>query len=202
MNTLKKKLSYIWDYYKLYIIGVPLVLLFLVYVISSFTGSKEIPFSVYIINQDVTLESCTALEKDLLQTLPSLKEGGKAYVDASLLINPQAPDADSQMTFTTAIAGHTIDIMISDYDFVEHYAQMDAFADLRDILPIALYEELSPHILSFENKDGVTIPYAIDVSISPFLSKVDTLNTPLLTIAKYSEHQDICIEWLRTIFLQ
>lgn len=202
VETLLKKLSYIWDYYKTIIIGLPLLFLFLFYVISTFSNQKEAPFSVYIINQDVSLDSCHLLEKDLARTLPSLMEDGNVLVDASLIINPQAPDADSQMTFTTAIAGHTIDIMISDESFVSFYAAKEALADLRTVLPKDLYEDLSPYILSFKNKEGDVIPYAIDVTANPFLAVLDTLNAPLLTIAKYSEHQNICEELLRIIFLQ
>lgn len=202
MDMLRKKISYIWDYYKTAIIGIPLLLLFLVYVISAFTDQKEAPFSVYIINQEVSPDACALLETDLEQTLPSLKDGGDAYVDASLILNPNAPDADSQMSFTTAIAAHTIDIMISDEAFVSHYAAMEALADLRTVLPAKLYEALTPYIVTFENKEGDAIPYAIDVTTSPFLAVFDTLEAPLLTIAKYSEHQDICEEWLQIIFLQ
>lgn len=202
MNSILKKLSYIWDYYKTAILGIPLFLLFLAYVISTFANQSIAPFSVYIINQNVTLDSCAQFEEDLERTLPSLKDGGDAYVDASLLINPMAPDADSQMAFTTAIAGHSIDIMVSDEAFVSHYAAKEALADLRTILPSDLYEALSPYVLTFANEAGELIPYAINVSDSPYLATLCTLEAPLLTIAKYSEHPDICVELLRVIFLQ
>ncbi len=199
MNTLKNKLSYIWDYYKLYIIGTPFAILFLIYVISAFTGTKEIPFSIYFINQDVTLEAGTTLEEQLRKDLTLAGETNDIYVDTSLLINPAAPDADSQMSFTVAISGHTIDIMISDTAFLEYYAKMEALADLSTVLPIDLYKALTPYIIFAENEKGLMTPYAIDLSTCPYLTNLNLVN-PVLTIAKYSEHQEACIEFLRLLF--
>lgn len=195
MNTFIKKLSYLWDYYKLYIIGIPLALLFLAYVISVFTVSKTDPFSVYFINQDVAIEDWAELEAQLLSELELTGENRDVYVDASLLINPDAPDADSQMTFTTAISGHTIDVMISDRAFLEHYAKMEAFAHLGEMLPPDLYDLMMPYLILAENEAGVMIPYGIDLSDFSYFADLK-LDAPVLTIAKYSEHQADCIAFL------
>ena len=199
MNTLAKKISYIWDYYKVPIIGIPLGILSLIYVISAFSGSKDVPFSVYFINQDVNIKSAQTLQEELLAApaLASIVED--VYVDTSLLINPDAPDFDSQMTFTASISGHTIDIMISDRSFLEYYSQMKALADLSEILPVDLYDALTPYIILAENEEGLMTPYAIDLSNCTFFSDLN-LNAPVLTIAKYSEHQEACIAFLRLVF--
>ena len=199
MNTLRQKLSYIWDYYKFPIIGIPLGILLLIYVISAFTGTKDVPFSVYFINQDVSLESCQSLEAKLLAT-PALSDIVEdIYVDASLIINPEAPDFDSQMSFTASISGHTIDIMISDRSFLEYYSKMDALADLSEVLPADLYDLMIPYLITTENKEGLMTPYAIDLSDCAYFTDLN-LNTPVLTIAKYSEHQEACIAFLHLVF--
>lgn len=199
MNTLRQKLSYIWDYYKFPIIGIPLGILLLIYVISAFTGTKDVPFSVYFINQDVSLESCQSLEAKLLAT-PALADIVEdIYADASLIINPEAPDFDSQMSFTASISGHTIDIMISDQSFLEYYAKMDALADLSEVLPADLYDLMMPYLITTENKEGLMTPYAIDLSDCAYFTDLN-LNTPVLTIAKYSEHQEACIAFLHLVF--
>lgn len=198
MNTLKNKLSYIWDYYKFPIIGIPLGILFLIYIVSAFTGSKDVPFSVYFINQDVSIESCQHLEEKLLtSSLTDIVED--VYVDASLIIHPDAPDLDSQMSFTASISGHTIDIMISDRPFLEYYAKMKALADLGEVLPPDLYDRMMPYLILAENEEGLTTPYAIDLSNCAYFSDLG-LDAPVLTIAKYSEHQEACIAFLRLVF--
>lgn len=193
LNTLIKNLGYIWDYYKLYLIGVPLALLSLSYVVTVFADSKELPFSVYFINQELSLEACSSLEEELTREL------GETYVDSSLILNPDAPDADSQIAFTTAISGHTIDIMISDTRFLEYYAKKEALADLKDTLPADLYDALTPYLVLAENKEGIMTPYAIDLSSCSYFSDLNLLE-PVLTIAKYSEHKNSCIAFLRLLF--
>ena len=193
LNTFSKKLSYIWDYYKLYIIGIPCVLLLLAYVITTFTKSKDFPFSIYFINQEVSIENCVLLEEALTQKM------GETDIDSSLYINPAAPDADSQIAFTTAISGHTIDIMISDTLFLEHYSKKEVFADLETLLPANLYQALSQSIIFVPDKEGVMQAYAIDLSSCTYFAKLN-LENPVLTIAKYSEHKDSCIALLSLLF--
>jgi len=199
LNTLRQKLSYIWDYYKFPLIGIPLGILFLIYVISAFTGTKDVPFSVYFINQDVSIESCRDLEAKLLAARALADVTEDIYVDASLIINPKAPDFDSQISFTASISGHTIDIMVSDRSFLEYYAKMDALADLSVVLPADLYDLLMPYLIMEENKGGLMTPYAIDLSDCTYFTDYN-LNAPVLTIAKYSEHQEACIAFLRLVF--
>lgn len=199
MNALKNKLSYIWDYYKFPIIGVPLGILLIIYVVSTFTGSKDVPFSVYFINQDVSIESCQNLEEKLRKASPLEDIVEDVYVDASLVIHPDAPDLDSQMSFTASISGHTIDIMISDKPFLEYYSKMNALADLGELLPPDLYDLMMPYLILAENEEGLMTPYAIDLSNCAYFTDLN-LDTPVLTIAKYSEHPEACIAFLHLVF--
>lgn len=195
MKKITTKLSYIWDYYKLYIIGIPLALLLLLYTISAFSGSKDIPFSVYFINQDILIEEGEALEEALRNTASLSAATEDVYVDTSLTITPEQPDFDSQMSFTASISGHTIDIMIGDEVFFNYYATMKAFADLKEFLPADLYEGLSPYIVTAENEEGLMTDFAIDLSSFSYFDGL-SLRSPLLTIAKYSEHKEACIAFL------
>lgn len=193
-----KKLSYIWDYYKFYIVGVPLALLLLAYIIFVFSSSKDVPFSVYFINQNISLEDAESYEEELRREETLTAAADEVYVDISLTITPDTPDFDSQMSFTTAISGHTIDIMIGDEAFFAYYSSKSAFADLSEFLPPDLYESLSPYIIESENEEGLMTPYAIDLSRFSYFGG-SSFNTPILTIAKYSEHQEACIAFLRLL---
>lgn len=193
-----KNMSYIWEYYKFYIISIPLAVLLFLYIIFTFSGSKDIPFSIYFINQNLLIEDGENLEETLRETELIAAVAEDVYVDTSLTITPDTPDFDSQMSFTTAMSGHTIDIMIGDEAFFSHYSGMNAFADLREFLPADLYESLTPYIIEAENEEGLMTPYAIDLSQFSCFDGL-SLNTPLLTIAKYSEHPEACIAFLRLL---
>ncbi len=200
MKNMQTKLSYIWDYYKLYIIGIPLALLLLLYVLSAFSGSGDIPFSVYFINQEILIEEGEALEEALRNTDILSATAEDVYVDTSLTITPEQPDFDSQMSFTASISGHTIDIMIGDDVFFNYYASMKVFADLNEFLPQDLYEALSPYIVKAENEKGLMTDFAIDLSSFSYFDGL-SLHSPLLTIAKYTEHQEACIAFLSMLLV-
>ena len=65
----KKRLQYIWDYYKLPIIGIPLAILLILFVVKSLSTDTEPDFSLYLINQPVTEEERAALASSILKTL-------------------------------------------------------------------------------------------------------------------------------------
>lgn len=196
--NLKKRLQYIWDYYKLPLIGIPLAILLLVFVVKSFSTDTEPDFSLYLINHAVTEEEREALEASLRETLCPDTDASAVYVDATLTITPSSPDYESQMSFTTAIAGHTIDVMIADGEFLTYYARKDAFYDLSGLLPGELYEQLTPYLLYAEDADGISHAYGLDVSGCPLLVELGP-KAPVLTVAKGTEHVDMVLEFVGVI---
>ncbi|MBP3490220.1 MAG: hypothetical protein J6K53_17795 [Roseburia sp.] len=196
--NLKKRLQYIWDYYKLPLIGIPLAILLIIFVVKSLSVNTEPDFSLYLINHTVTEEARAAFEASLCDTLCPDADASAVYVDATLTITPSSPDYESQMSFTTAIAGHTIDVMIADGEFLTFYAAKDAFYDLSELLPEELYEQLTPYLLYAEDANGISHAYGLDVSDCPLLAELG-LNAPVLTVAKGTEHVDMVLEFVRVI---
>lgn len=198
--NLRKKLQYLWDYYKVPLLAVPVIILTGIFLVKSFSEDTEPAFYLYFINQPVSKEGQTALTEELNLRMQLDDTTGAAYVDASLSITPANPDFDSQTAFTTAIAGHTMDVMIGDDEFFTYYAAKDAFLDLTDFLPEELYGELVPYLLTAEDADGNPHVYGLDVSSCP-LSVHLKLDSPILTVAKVSEHTDLTFVFLREIFI-
>lgn len=195
----RQKLTYLWDYYKVLIVGIPLALLLILFVVKNLFTDTEPALTVYLVNQPVTEDARAAFEKELCEVLLPPETDGRALVDASLTITPSAPDHESQAAFTTGIAGHTIDIMIGDMEFYSYYARLDAFADLTELLPEELLEALAPHLLQAEGADGALYTCGIDVSGFASLAPL-SLDAPILTVAGTSEHTDAVITFLR-VFL-
>lgn len=197
LNT-RERLQYIWDYYKLPILGIPLAALVLLFVIMSFSADTEPALSLYLINHSVTEEERAALAASLHDALCPDADASSVYVDASLTITPSSPDYESQMSFTTAIAGHTIDVMLADEEFLAYYAAKDAFYDLSELLPAELYGQLAPYLLYAEDAEGISCAYGLDVSGCPLLSGL-ALEAPVLTVAKGSEHTELAVELIQVM---
>lgn len=199
MESLKKNLTYIWDYYKVPILAVPLLLLLIAYVIIGLSGSGEEPFYLYFINQPIDEDARVQFESALTSILDGTGEVSGVSIDATLTITPDAPDYDSQMSFTASIAGHTIDVMIADEAFLDYYAKMDSLADLSELLPEDLYDALTPYLVMKEDADGISHAYGLDVSGCTALSGLG-LHAPVLTVAKFSEHRDAGVSFIRYLF--
>lgn len=199
MKSLKKNFTYIWDYYKVPILAVPLLLLVIAYFIAGFSGSKEEPFYLYFINQPLSEEVRTQFETDFSSFWDETGDVDGISVDASLTITPDTPDYDSQMSFTASIAGHTIDVMIANEAFLDYYAKMDSLADLSELLPEDLYDALIPYLVMKEDESGIPHAYGLNVSDCPALSALH-LDKPILTVAKFSEHRDADISFIRYLF--
>lgn len=196
---LKQRLQYIWDYYKLPILAIPITILVIIFLIMSFRTDTEPDFSLYLINQSVTEEQRQELQTSFHTALCPDTTDSSVYIDTSLVITPSSPDYDSQMSFTTAIAGHTIDVMISDEDFFTYYAAKDAFYNLSEFLPAELYEQLTPYLLFADDATGASHAYGLDVSDCPLFSKSES--TPLvLTVAKGTEHVDVVSAFIHLLF--
>lgn len=196
--NIKQRLQYIWDYYKLPLLAVPIAVLVLLFLVKSFQTDTEPDFSLYLINQPVTEEKRQALETSLLTVFCPDAAESSVYVDASLTITPSSPDYDSQMSFTTAIAGHTIDVMIADEEFFTYYAAKDAFYDLSELLPAELYEQFTPYLLLADDSAGVSHAYGIDISGCSLFSDLG-LKAPMLTVAKGTEHVDMVLKLMQVI---
>lgn len=199
MQLFLKKLSHIWDYYKVPIIGIPLIFLLIAYVFISFSSPDEESFSIYIINQELSLDNAKLLTESTQTALSSPHTPESVLVEHSLYINRENSDPDSQMVFTASISAHTIDVMISDVLFLEQYAPMEALLDLTELLPETDLQRLSPFLLEAPDGNGESKIYGIDVSSCSFLQDC-SFDAPVLTIAKYSEHRASDIDFIRLLF--
>ena len=192
----RQKLSYFWEYYKAPLIGIPLALLLVLFVVRSLSEDTEPALTVYLINQPVTEEARAAWEAELCASLLPADTDQRILVNASLTITPSAPDHESQVAFTTAISGRTVDLMIGDTEFFSYYAARDAFADLRDLLPEELADAYEPYFVYAEDSAGTSHAFGIDVSeFAPF--DAVALHPSILTAARYTEHRQAALSFLR-----
>ena len=56
-----------------------------------------------------------------------------------------------------------LDIMITDEATIRHYENMDAYMDLRELLPEDLYKKLENQLLYVSDENGSTVPAAVSL---------------------------------------
>jgi hypothetical protein len=222
----KKKLEYIWDYYKLPIGLILLALVMVIYGVYGHFHSKEQLFSVTCVNLDLTEELQTQISDDFIHDFLGLDTGSYNLLfdtNTYLTDEEQATDAQAayagQMKVMATFAAEQMDILfLNDYAF-DTMAPNGYLMDLEEFLSAEdpeLYEtvksDLENNILIVEdNTDDILLdssieyeavteehPFALSLSGSDFFSEssVDIH----LGIASNTTHRELVIQYLRYLY--
>lgn len=159
-RSLKQKAQYFWDYYKVHVIIVVVVVCFLLSLIKSVTSHKEDVLHVCLFNtnNECLTDSVIAEWTAECEALLNIAADEEIIIEHMLQVSANPTD---QYEMTTAqrilalSASDSLDVMSMDLETFEHYAQLAYFGDLRDILS---EEEIRKYEPYFYYTDVSTIP--------------------------------------------
>ncbi len=206
----KDRLWYIWEYYKIPIAGVVIVL-FLIYSIGTaiYNNRFDTALSCIILNSRPAGETNTVndyFDQGFRQYL-GLDKNSKFDVDYSMSLSF---DESSMNEFTYAelakitamVSSKELDVMIGKKDTIDHYGAMGGFADLKTLLPDDVYDKVKDNIYTVTNQEtGETAACGLFIGGTDFSEKTGLLlNEPILTVMSNSTHTDTCVELIRYIF--
>lgn len=81
--------------------------------------------------------------------------------------------------------------MITDEATIRHYENMDAYMDLRELLPEDLYKKLENQLLYVSDEDGSTVPAAVSLETSSLHSDTGiVMNPPYLAVISSTHHTE------------
>lgn len=141
----KKKIGYVWDYYKMPIAAVVVVLIVIATGVSQYKSSKvDTVLYTAMINTQGDVSEDSDFYQQVKQVL-QVEDGTEEIVfDNSFFFDL---DYQSQMTMATItkilamVSSQDIDIMIAPKEVYDYYLKQEFFADLEEILPEELQEE-------------------------------------------------------------
>lgn len=142
----KKKVEYIWEYYKLWIIGtICLVAAITSFVTTLVNNPDHIVLNAVFINASILDPDETTIAADFLKDSGIEAEENQVFLDTSMQINREAEDYMSS-TFNQKlmayIAAETIDAILEDELNFQYYAKNGMFTDLKELLPESLFLSL------------------------------------------------------------
>ncbi len=217
---LKQKISYIWDYYKVHI----MIAVVVIFAVSSFihdkATSKDCVFFVAMLNSNVS----SAVESDLFNDFAaSLEDFDPEHetmtIDANYNIEgtDQVAYAFMQRILADYNVGN-IDATIATRDAIEQFASYQAYADLKEILPADLFNDLEAAGWDFiyntyedpATGKTYTYPAAVNISSCPAIKKgftdAEGINVPYFdtecyyAISPNSLHTDTAVAFLSFLF--
>ncbi|MBH1940457.1 hypothetical protein I5677_06040 [Mobilitalea sibirica] len=202
--SFKKKISYLWEYYRLHALFTIIIFGFLGYTI--YTISKpniEAKLYTAIINNtidDVILDEYKAEFTDLLQLDPEKEE---VIINSKFYFNGSYDYAmNMRQILVTYTHAQEIDIIIAPKSEFEGYAYNGFFYKLSDQLPTDLYSMLTDQFyLSDMEDDPQENVYGIYLTESDLFQNHAVNNDPyILGIVGNSKNRENAIEFIRFLF--
>lgn len=174
---MKKKLQYIWDYYKWYFI-IPIIVLFFAFsIISSFIeNNKPKDISVAFVNAN----------ENLIEQVENIFDGKDIVIYKDFFQSEnQSLDTDSVANiqkFSAFLTNGGFDVAFSPDYSVETFSKSDAYVNLAEFLPDELYKAVSNDLFFCENSQGENIPVGIVIE-----------QNQILTVSNYAKNTEYII---------
>lgn len=148
-RSLREKLEYFWEYYKIQTIAVLTILVIAFSLVHAWATSKDYALSIVMVNSIAAQidDVDTTWISDLNERIEYDPKKYEIFIDTTMLIGQDSESASQEYAslqkLAAMISAQTIDIFIADSETYERYAQSGYMCDLRDIYTAEELEKLS-----------------------------------------------------------
>lgn len=202
----RDRVWYIWEYYKFHMAAVVVAVALLSVVGTSiYRQSFTTRLCIAVIND---MSGDTSHVDDLENNLrTALNCGKKDLIEINTGLFVTYDDNISQYGYASMakisalVAGKDLDVMVADQASIDHYGEIDAFTDLREVLPADLFAKVEPHIYYAAGPEGVRIAAAVSLEETRFQEETGiTIDPPYLGIINGSPRKEAAVQMLNYLF--
>lgn len=223
----RKKIQYIWDYYKLPLVVLGIILYIISYALYGHFTHREPVLYTALVNVNASESLNKQLSSDFLDVLdgnPS-KETVQLYTGLYLTDDEASPyhayTYASRIKILAAIDGEQMDVVLMNKEAFDTFSQNGYLCDLEKLLSskdVALYDSLKPFLLTntvilednaidlqFDSSityQAVTDTYVmgLDMSQTGLIHQAGFEDTVYLGIIQNSTHKDTAIKYIKYLF--
>lgn len=168
MDSMRKKIGYIWDYYKLWIIGAVALVGLIVYFTVVFVTREDNPvLDVVLVNNYDDVSDDSKLAQGFVSYVGEENLPGKVAFDNNAFFN-LANNSDYKNSYYMKVLAYleadTAQVVMCQYDNLIGLAKSGRLADLSDEKIGDICDKYKDRIVYYENDEGVKVPVGIDVS--------------------------------------
>lgn len=194
--SFKDKFWYIWEYYKIPIIGIIAGVFIIASLLSTMLNHKETLFTCYAVNNPIYGESYDQIRSGFSEYAGLAEENWE--LDASMVVGwgDSATGYEYVMKITAVIASGGLDVLLSDEATVTHYGSMAGLLDLETFLPAALLEQVQDDLIYITTEEGNRVACAIRLDQSPVLESANITEPLYYSIISNSPHTEVSIQFL------
>ncbi|MGP4041421.1 hypothetical protein ACTWP4_16180 [Gracilibacillus sp. D59] len=191
--SFKEAVDYIWEYYKLHIIGIVLGVTFLVSILTTIFEDKPETYEVMVVSQipyEVTEQFSNQVNEkyfdDFQVSVNNLMSGGDSIKDLSY--------ADVQKLWAN-IGANMVDIIVTDKTFAKQLVEREGILKIEEAIDLSLLEKKGVELYKF----GTKAAYGIDTNQLDVFDDIELFQDRVLIIPINSKNQDKTTQFLETL---
>lgn len=204
----KEKRAYIWDYYKMWIIGGVLFIIIAANAIPAIIeNNKDVALYAVFINTQIKDQESTDIMDDYIKAKDIDMEDKRIVLDTSLIINRERADnfsMQSNQKLLALFSADEPDVVVMDNENFQFYAANNCFQSLEEVLPAELFEKYKPYMLECDSVDSdKPIYYGISVKTSKVLADEKAfIVDPIFTISANVNKSENAIKFLEYLMAE
>ncbi|SFL51464.1 hypothetical protein SAMN04487943_1026 [Gracilibacillus orientalis] len=191
--SFKEAVDYIWEYYKLHIIGTVLGVAFLISILSTVFKDKEESYEVMVVSEipyEITEQFSNQMNEkyfdDFKVTVNNITSGGGSISDMSY--------ADIQK-FWANIGANMVDIIVTNEAIAEQMVEQEGILQVEEVVDMSLIEENGVEIYDF----GTENSYGMDSNQLDVFDDVELFQDKVLIVPVNSENHERTTQFLETL---
>ena len=191
----KKKLEFIYDYYKFPIIGTLLAIIIIGYMAYSFATKQDIYCNITYYGSTVNSENFNQIKDKLNENILGNDKRSSIFTD-TMLINFNSNYGDDPTTtqaFAVRLAANEIDILLAEKNNFEYFAANNMLLDLNLLEGFNTLNISSDNLATAKDESGTDKTYGIKVDNLNLLKDAgfDNENTILCIAISSNRHEEI-----------
>lgn len=222
-----KKIQYIWDYYKLLLIIIGIILYIFIYILYRHFSYKDTILYTALVNVNAGENLTEQLGKGFMEVMDLNTSSNKLQIYSGLYLTDDENNPyheytyASQLKILASIDGESLDVVLMDKEAFDAFSQNGYLCNLDELFTeeyAAFYEDIKTFVVdniyieednSFELIFDSSIPYSavteeypmgLDMSQAQLIKQAGFEETVYLGIIANSPRKDIAVAYLQYLF--
>lgn len=196
----KKKVEFIYDYYKLPIIAVLLGIIIISYMVYSIATKQDTYCNITYYGSNAVSEELSTIKDTLNERLLSNDKKSSIFIE-SIFISPDSnygDDPTSTQAFAVKLAANEIDILLINKNYFNYFAAHDMLLDLNSLTGFDSLNLTENDLITAKNQSGNENLYGIKINNLNLLKDASfDLDNTILAIAVSSQRNDQVLQVLK-----
>lgn len=200
--SLKKKIEFIYDYYKLPIIFILLGIIMISYIVFSIVTKQDTYCNISYYGSNATSEELSTIKDTLNQNILSNNNKSSIFIDSTFVNHDSnyGDDPTSTQAFAVKLAANEIDILLLNKNYFNYLANNDMLLDL-NLLDGFNSLNLNENDLIID-KDNASNEHLYGIktnNLNLLKNSIPDLDNTILAIAVSSQRQEEALEILKEL---